>query len=197
MFTINLFRWITLAGIFIWLLVYWQAGRKVFVDIQAAVHSNNSLLDSILLIVISLFSFVIIGICLLGNLKQLQIAFSQNFILVFAGTLLTISSIIGMFACRYFLGKYWTAEINLTESHKIIDTGPYRIVRHPIYTFAILMYLGCGMVFLSLWTGSLVGLIAAAYFLKTKEEDAYLRLNLAGYRDYVLRVRYRLLPGFW
>jgi protein-S-isoprenylcysteine O-methyltransferase Ste14 len=169
----------------------------VFVDIRAAVYSKASRLDLILLIVLSLCSFMVLVTCLFGILKLLPIVFIQNSVMVFMGMLLIISSIIGMFACRHYLGKFWTAEINLAESHKIIDTGPYRIVRHPIYTFAILMYLGMGMAFLSPWTGLLIGLIVAAYFLKTKEEDNYLQQNLAGYRDYVSRVRHRLLPGLW
>jgi protein-S-isoprenylcysteine O-methyltransferase Ste14 len=194
---LNFYRWITLVSIFIWIIIYWQAGRKVFVDIRAAVHSKASRLDLNLLIVLSLCSFMVMGTCLFGILKLLPIVFIQNPAIVFIGMLLSISSIIGMFACRHYLGMFWTAEINLAESHKIIDTGPYRIVRHPIYTFAILMYIGLGMAFLSPWTGLLTGIIVAAYFLKTKVEDNYLQQNLAGYRDYACRVRYRLVPGLW
>ena len=190
-------RWIKLIGLWIWLIVYWNGGKKVIRDIAESFHSKKSRLDPILMLLITVFSFALIGMIMLGSLGIFQILFIQNLFMVLIGMLLAISSILGMFACRRYLGKYWTAEINLAESHQIIDTGPYRIVRHPIYTFAILMYIGLGLVFLTFWTAILVGGIMTAYILKTNDEDAYLQQNLTGYRAYVLHTRYRLVPGLW
>jgi protein-S-isoprenylcysteine O-methyltransferase Ste14 len=197
MTNIALLRWITLASILFWLALYWQGGRKVIIDIKEALQSKNSRLDAPLLIIMALCSLVIISIGLLTSLKLLQIIFLQNPAVVFAGTLCIVLGIIGMFYCRYYLGKFWTAETNVSKEHKIIDTGPYRLVRHPIYTFAILMYIGSGLVFLSQWTIPFAVVIIAAYILKTKDEDLFLEKNLPGYREYKLRVRYRLLPGLW
>ena len=166
-------------------------------DIRESINSKNSRLDSALLIVIALCSVGLMGIGVLANLGRLRIILSQNWAVTFTGMLFSVSGIMGMFYCRHHLGAFWTAEINLSKSHQIIDTGPYRLVRHPIYAFAILMYIGLGLAFLSLWTMILAGIIVVAYILKTKDEDNFLEKNLSGYREYKLRVRYLLAPGLW
>ncbi|HEX2998449.1 MAG TPA: isoprenylcysteine carboxylmethyltransferase family protein, partial [Anaerolineales bacterium] len=142
--TIAILRWISLAGIVFWLIVYWQGGKKVMTDIKESIRARNSRLDPVLLIIISLCSFVIIVLAFLTNFGLLKAFFPQSLAATFAGTLLTILGIAGMFYCRHYLGRFWTAETNLNKNHQIVDTGPYHFVRHPIYTFAILMYLGLG-----------------------------------------------------
>jgi protein-S-isoprenylcysteine O-methyltransferase Ste14 len=190
-------RWITLAGILFWLIAYWQGGRKVIIDIKEAIRVKKSRLDVFLLMVMTICSLALISIGFLTSFGQLQIAFPENPMVVFTGTFLSISGIVGMFYCRHYLGKFWTAETNLTRDHQIIDTSPYHFVRHPIYTFAILMYIGFGLVFLSQWSALSAGVIVAAYILKTKDEDSFLEKNLLGYREYKARVRYRLIPPIW
>ncbi|HMB21313.1 MAG: methyltransferase family protein [Chloroflexota bacterium] len=197
MVTIAILRWISLAGIVFWLIVYWQGGKKVIIDITESLRAHNSHLDPTLLIVISLCSFVIIVLAFLTNFGLLKTIFSQNLAATFAGTLLIILGIAGMFYCRHYLGRLWTAETNLNKNHQIVETGPYHFVRHPIYTFAILMYLGLGLAFLSPENLLFVAAISAAYILKTKDEDTFLAKNLSGYREYKLRVQYRLVPGLW
>lgn len=195
--TIAILRWISLAGIVFWLIVYWQGGKKIIIDVKESLRAHNSRLDPVLLIIISLCSFVIIVLAFLTNFGLLKAFFSQSSGVIFAGTLLTILSIAGMFYCRHYLGRFWTAETNLNKNHQIVDTGPYHFVRHPIYTFAILMYLGLGLVFLSPWNMFFVAIIITAYILKTKDEDTFLARNLSGYREYKVRIRYRLVPGLW
>ncbi len=193
----TLLRWITLVSILFWLVVYWQAGRKVLVDIKESIRSRNSYLDPAFLILMTLCSLVIVGVVFLASFGYLKIAFLQNLAVVSTGTLLSVSGVIGMFYCRYYLGKFWTAENKIVQEHQIIDTGPYHLARHPIYTFAILMYVGFGLVFLSQWSTPLAATIIVMYILKAKEEDAFLEKNLRGYWEYKLQVRYYLVPGLW
>lgn len=197
MFSITLLRWITLGSILFWLVFYWQGGRKVIIDIRESINSKNSRLDMILLIVISFCSVGLVGMGVLVSLGVVQTVLSQNLATTLIGTLFSVSGITGMFYCRFHLGNFWTAEINLSQNHQVIDTGPYSLVRHPIYTFAILMYVGLGLVFLSNWNMALTGIIVVAYILKTKDEDVFLQQNLPGYREYKLRIRYYLVPGLW
>ncbi len=192
-----LFRWIALIAVLFWLVVYWQGGKKALVDIRESIRSKNSRLDAALLIILTLCAIGIIGTGVLVNLGLAEITFSPNLMITLAGTTFTISGIAGMFYCRHYLGRFWTAETNLSQGHRIIDTGPYHFVRHPIYTFAILMYIGLGLVFPSLWAAFLAGVIVVAYVLKAKDEDHYLEQNLPGYQEYKRRVRYRLIPGVW
>ena len=197
MASIATLRWMSLASVLFWLVVYWQGGKKVIVDIREAMRAKKSRLDMVLLIVMALCSLVLIGTGFLASFGQLQIVFLQNLTVIFIGTCLSIFGIVGMFYCRHYLGKFWTAETNLSSDHQIIDTGPYRLVRHPIYTFAILMYIGFGLVFFSQWSILFTGMMITAYMLKTNDEDNFLEKSLSGYREYKIRVRYHLVPGLW
>lgn len=197
MASLAILRWMSLAGIVFWLIAYWQGGKKVMIDIQESIRAGNSRIDTALLVVLSLCSFVILALAFLTNLGRLKALMPQSLAAAITGTLLTLLGIAGMFYCRHYLGRFWTAETNLDINHQIVDTGPYRCVRHPIYSFAILMYIGFGMVFLSAWNVPFVMLTVAAYVLKTRDEDAFLARSLPGYQGYQSRVHYHLFPGVW
>jgi protein-S-isoprenylcysteine O-methyltransferase Ste14 len=83
------------------------------------------------------------------------------------------------------------------RGHRVIDTGPYALVRHPMYAGALLLFLG-----MPLLLGSPRGLLAlpigaAALALRTGWEEQVLREGLPGYDDYARRVRHRFVPGLW
>ena len=85
--------------------------------------------------------------------------------------------------------------IQADRGHMVCDSGPYRIVRHPGYAGNILALPGMVLAFGSVWTiiPAIVALIIAV--IRTALEDKTLQEELPGYRDYVRRVRYRLIPG--
>ncbi len=83
------------------------------------------------------------------------------------------------------------------RQHRVIDTGPYSIVRHPMYAGSIPLVLG-----LPLWLGSyaatLLGLLVCFVMsTRVRLEEKFLIRELPGYADYVHKVRWRLLPGVW
>ena len=121
----------------------------------------------------------------------------RRWVVVAGGWLLSVIGIVGMFYCRHYLGRFWTAETTLMDGHQVVDTGPYGVVRHPIYSFAIVMYVGVGIVFPVWWNLLLVLGIVGAYALKAQEEDGFLEEKLEGYRGYKERVRYRIIPWVW
>lgn len=85
-----------------------------------------------------------------------------------------------------------------SERHQhVIDTGPYRFVRHPGYVAALLLFFGMALALGSLWALVPAALAAAVLVLRTAWEDQLLRAELPGYADYAQRVRWRLLPGIW
>jgi len=90
-----------------------------------------------------------------------------------------------------------TVRIQRDQGHRVIDSGPYRIVRHPGYTSAILLLFGMALVLGSAWAlvPALIGVVAM--IVRTSLEDRYLRERLDGYRDYCRRTRFRLIPGIW
>jgi protein-S-isoprenylcysteine O-methyltransferase Ste14 len=79
----------------------------------------------------------------------------------------------------------------------VVETGPYRIVRHPMYAGAIPLMIG-----MPLWLGSYAGALLAAVpvttlALRVLGEERFLRRELPGYGAYTRRVRWRLVPGVW
>ena len=87
--------------------------------------------------------------------------------------------------------------IQQERGQRVVSTGPYRIVRHPMYVGAILYMMGMPLL-LGSWLGLLVlPLILGALLLRISIEEAALRQGLPGYGDYAARVRYRLVPGVW
>jgi protein-S-isoprenylcysteine O-methyltransferase Ste14 len=87
--------------------------------------------------------------------------------------------------------------IQVDRGHRVIDTGPYAIVRHPGYVGACLLLAGTALSLGSLWALVPAGLCACALILRTKWEDETLQAELTGYRDYAQRVPFRLIPGLW
>jgi protein-S-isoprenylcysteine O-methyltransferase Ste14 len=83
------------------------------------------------------------------------------------------------------------------RAQTVADTGPYAVVRHPMYAWILPLLLGAPLLLGSAW-----GLLWLALFLpllaaRILGEEAVLRDGLPGYRDYTARVRYRLIPGIW
>ncbi|MDH3871055.1 MAG: isoprenylcysteine carboxylmethyltransferase family protein [Gammaproteobacteria bacterium] len=90
-----------------------------------------------------------------------------------------------------------TVRIQTERGHRVIDTGPYGFIRHPGY----LGFFGWGLsvpLFLGSWWAFIPALLSiVAIVIRTALEDKTLREELAGYREYTDRVRYRLVPGVW
>ena len=92
---------------------------------------------------------------------------------------------------------YTSVLIEVNEDQKVVSTGPYRVVRHPMYSGAIIMLL-----FTPLALGSFWGLLAfppilLAIAVRLSEEEGFLDKNLSGYKEYRQKVRYRLIPFIW
>jgi protein-S-isoprenylcysteine O-methyltransferase Ste14 len=83
------------------------------------------------------------------------------------------------------------------RGQRVIDGGPYAIVRHPMYAAAILYLVGMPFL-LGSWVGLLfVPLYAAGVAPRALAEERLLARELAGYADYMRRVRWRIIPGVW
>jgi protein-S-isoprenylcysteine O-methyltransferase Ste14 len=87
--------------------------------------------------------------------------------------------------------------IQTDRGHRVVDNGPYARVRHPGYAGMIPLMAFSGLA-LGSWLSFAFGVVyGAMIFRRVLFEDAFLQANLTGYREYVQRVRYRLVPGVW
>ncbi|MDH4208535.1 MAG: isoprenylcysteine carboxylmethyltransferase family protein [Anaerolineae bacterium] len=94
---------------------------------------------------------------------------------------------------------YFSTAVRIQDDrgHAVCDTGPYRFVRHPGYVGFILHAISLPFLLGSLWA-LIPGIIASVcMIIRTSFEDRTLQAELAGYEDYVRKVRYRLFPGIW
>jgi protein-S-isoprenylcysteine O-methyltransferase Ste14 len=87
--------------------------------------------------------------------------------------------------------------IQKERGHRVVDTGPYRAVRHPGYLGWILAVLAVPLILGSAWALVPAALGCALWIVRTALEDLTLRRELEGYQAYTERVRFRLLPGVW
>ncbi len=91
-----------------------------------------------------------------------------------------------------------TVRIQTDRGHTVVTRGPYRFVRHPMYSGTLLMYLGIPLILGALgWTAAISVVVIALFILRTALEDRTLRRELAGYEQYTTLTRYRLVPGLW
>ncbi|TIW55854.1 MAG: isoprenylcysteine carboxylmethyltransferase family protein [Mesorhizobium sp.] len=83
------------------------------------------------------------------------------------------------------------------RGQKVITTGPYGYVRHPMYAGAILYFAGTALVLGSWWGLALVPVFIVLLAIRTFIEERTLRTGLRGYDNYAARVRYKLVPMVW
>jgi protein-S-isoprenylcysteine O-methyltransferase Ste14 len=87
--------------------------------------------------------------------------------------------------------------IQRDRGHRVVDRGPYRLVRHPGYLGSVAYMAGAAAALGSLWGLLVAGLVTGAIVGRTALEDRTLRKELDGYEAYAQRVGYRLVPGIW
>jgi protein-S-isoprenylcysteine O-methyltransferase Ste14 len=111
-----------------------------------------------------------------------------------AGAFMCISGLMFAVWARVILGANWSGVITLKEGHELIEHGPYRIVRHPIYTGILVMFAGTAIAigYFGGFTGLL--LVFASFWMKLKrEEDLMLKYFPDRYPAYQRRVK-RIIP---
>ena len=103
----------------------------------------------------------------------------------------------GMYAEVMRENAYLSRTVEIQENQKVIDTGLYGIIRHPMYTSTILLFLSIPLVLGS----GIAFLLFLAYPVliakRIRNEEQVLEEGLAGYREYKQKVKYRLIPFIW
>jgi protein-S-isoprenylcysteine O-methyltransferase Ste14 len=101
----------------------------------------------------------------------------------------------------YFLvireNRFAAATVKVAESQTVVSTGPYAVVRHPMYSGAVLMLAWAPLALDSWWGLLFVPLFVGLLVWRLLDEEKFLRRNLPGYDEYTRKVRYRLVPLVW
>ena len=93
--------------------------------------------------------------------------------------------------------SYGASTIERMDGQQVIATGPYALVRHPMYAGVLIMVLGIPLALGSWWGLLIVPATIPILQLRIFDDEKMLRSELAGYGAYADRVRYRLVPGLW
>jgi protein-S-isoprenylcysteine O-methyltransferase Ste14 len=87
--------------------------------------------------------------------------------------------------------------IEVTENQKVIDTGLYGIVRHPMYTATIFLFLSMPLILGSIITFIIFLIYPFVIAKRIKNEEEVLEKELKGYKDYKKKVKYKMIPFIW
>ena len=112
-----------------------------------------------------------------------------------AGLILFLGGVALRWSSIFYLGRFFTVDVAIAQQHELIDTGPYRLIRHPSYTGALLTFVGFGLA-LGSWLALLCLIlpITAAFLWRVRVEEQALTEALGdAYREYMLRTK-RLVP---
>ncbi len=120
----------------------------------------------------------------------------RSVILFWIGTVLLVAGMLFTLVARRYLGGNWSGTVTLKQDHTLIRSGPYRFVRHPIYTGLLLAFFGSGVIALGEWRGlAALALLTAAFLRKIQIEE---RFMLEQFGDAYVRYRREvpaLIPG--
>ncbi len=112
-----------------------------------------------------------------------------------AGFALSLAWVFWVMKSNTFLSSF--VRIQDDRDQVVVSSGPYRFVRHPMYAGMLFMFWGIPLL-LGSWLALIPAVLNAVLFVvRTALEDRTLQAELPGYKDYVEKVRYRLIPGVW
>ncbi len=115
---------------------------------------------------------------------------------VWLGDLLVASGLLLVWLV-FRVNAYAASTVTVEPGQPVISTGPYALVRHPMYSASLLLMLGVSVALGTWWGLVLFPLVLIVTILRLKNEETYLCTHLSGYQDYCARVTHRLIPFIW
>ena len=92
---------------------------------------------------------------------------------------------------------YLSRTVEVSENQEVIDTGLYGIVRHPMYTSTIFLFLSMPLILDSIFSFIVMLIYPIVMILRIKNEEKVLERELEGYKEYKEKVKYRIIPFIW
>jgi protein-S-isoprenylcysteine O-methyltransferase Ste14 len=117
--------------------------------------------------------------------------------MVAVGVIIQIAFFAMAIWARVHLGKNWAAEVRIGEGHELVQSGPYRIVRHPIYTAMLGMFVGTALASSQVHALVSIALLFLAYLRKTRLEEEILHGTFGAKFDEYRRQTWSLVPPIY
>jgi len=180
------------VALFIWVLRHDPA----LIEERTGFKSNEPAWDKAYIVL----AYPVVGICLIiMPLDAVRFHWSQMPTwLHFVGAIVLLSSFYLTYR-TYRENPYLSSAVRIQQERgqTVVSTGPYRYVRHPLYTSALLFFLGSALL-LGSWIGVILGLLIEGILARRAvREEQVLQNGLKGYDAYMARVRWRLIPHDW
>lgn len=137
-----------------------------------------------------IISFILAGLDFRWGWSQMQ-----EWVIWTAGGVFLISY--GLYAEVMRENQWLSRTIEVMEDQKVVSTGLYGIVRHPMYTATIGMFLAMPLIMGSWWAFIVMIPYIPVIAIRIKDEEELLAKELDGYQEYKTRVRWKLFPGVW
>ena len=111
--------------------------------------------------------------------------------------MLLLSTIFIMWVMRENSFAAAVVRLQTERGHRVVSTGPYAFVRHPMYSGTVPFFVGVPLLLGSWWGVAMAPLFVMLFVIRVAIEERVLIAGLPGYADYAAQVRYRLVPGLW
>lgn len=120
-------------------------------------------------------------------------AYKANIILQLFGLMIMFTGAIGYIVSILYLKRNWAVSAAIKEGHSLVNSGPYKFIRHPMYFFMILVALGSGLLISNFLIILYTPVIAILYYLRLKKEEELLINTFPQYRQYIKKTK-MLIP---
>jgi protein-S-isoprenylcysteine O-methyltransferase Ste14 len=122
-------------------------------------------------------------------------SYMPAYLTIFGNILIAIGFLIIFFV--YKRNTFTSATIEVYAEQKVVTTGMYALVRHPMYFGALFLFIGMSLALGSWWDFAVYLIMMPALIWRLFDEEKFLTKNLQGYAEYKNKVRYRLIPFVW
>lgn len=194
--TINNYNaWLLLITLFIPILIF---GIYLYIKnpklLKRRLNSKEKQNDQKLIQILSLIIFII-GFIISGLDYKYKWTFIPNYIQIIS----CVTLLFGYFLYIKIMkeNEYLLRTIEVEKNQKIIDTGLYSLIRHPMYLSATLIFLSIPLILKSLYAFYIFLIFPILLIIRIKKEEKILVKELKGYSAYKLKVKYKLIPYIW
>ncbi|KVE40269.1 methyltransferase family protein [Burkholderia sp. BDU5] len=187
--------WLVFSGATTLLALYFLKHDPALVEsrMRVGVRAERELSQKIILAVVSVAS---VGLVVAMGAEWRVARMPVDWRAVVFGNALVIA---GFAICFAVLreNRFASSIVEVRRGQTVISSGPYRFVRHPMYSGAMVIFFGSPIAAQSTWAWPFAAVLAAGVAARLIDEERYLSVHLDGYRAYCERVRWRLVPRVW